>query len=211
VTEALNPIVALSRHSGIVAPVTSTSVARIRMISVGEAPPPDNTREWIALAIAFAAVIVGPLIQYRAAKKDRETHERALKLELAAQRETTEKQIFASVRSSNRQAWINALREDVAAYLNFSQRMAWLRANGMQAQPENELEKLMFEAGKTFSAIELRLNPNENLHVELMARLAGLSAAVQGGPQHFEDQRALVVQQAQAIFKFEWNRVKIGE
>jgi uncharacterized membrane protein len=100
------------------------------MIVTSQPPQPDNLREWIALAIAFAAVIVGPFIQARAAKKDRESHENALKLELAAQRETTERQIFASVRSSNRQAWINALRDDVAAYLNLSHRMAILRVMG---------------------------------------------------------------------------------
>jgi hypothetical protein len=174
-------------------------------------PPADNLQEWIALAIAFAAVIVGPFIQNSAARKDRESHEKTLKLELAAQRETTEKQIFASVRSSNRQAWINALRDDVANYLNLSQRMAWLRANGMSAQPGNEVERLMFEAGKIISAIELRLNPNEDRHKELMSRLGNLALTIQGNPTAFNELRAAVVEQTQVIFKFEWNRVKLGE
>ena len=180
-------------------------------MTVSAPPEAGSLREWLALLIAFAAVIVGPFLQSRSAKKDREAHEKVLKLELAAQRETTEKQIFASVRSSNRQAWIDALREDVASYLNLSQRMAWLRANGMQAQPDNELEKLMFEAGKIFSAIELRLNPNEELHIELMDRLTNLSQTIQGVPTEYGHLRANVVEQAQAIFKFEWNRVKLGE
>jgi hypothetical protein len=178
---------------------------------VAQPPPADNFREWIALVIALAAVIVAPLIQYRAAKKDREAHEQALKLELVAQRETTEKQIFASVRSSNRQAWINALRDDVATYLNLSQQMAWLRANGMQAQLGNEVERLMFEAGRTFCAIELRLNPNEDRHIELMSRLRNMSIEIQGKPVAYNDLSARVVEQAQIIFKFEWNRVKLGE
>ncbi len=89
--------------------------------------------------------------------------------------------------------------------------MSWLRANGMTAQAGNELEGLMFEAGKIFSAIELRLNPTEELHIELMSRMAEFSHVVQGQPTEFEGARAAVVEQAQAIFKFEWNRVKLGE
>lgn len=174
-------------------------------------PPPNDTKDWLTLGIAFAAVIVGPFLQYRAAKKDREAHAAELKAELAAQRETTERQIFASVRSSNRQAWIDALRADVGAYLNLSQQMAWLRGHGMSAQPGNELDKLMFEAGRVLGSIELRLNPNEDSHKELMARLTNLSNTIQGAPTEFNQLRAAVVEQAQAIFKFEWNRVKLGE
>lgn len=174
-------------------------------------PQPDSLQGWLTLAIALAAVIVGPFLQYGAAKKDRDAHEKALKTELDAQRESTERQIFASVRASNRQAWINALRSDVAEYLNLSQRMAWLRANGVTAQPENELNNLLFAAGRIHSAIELRLNPNEDRHTELLTRLAALSLTIQGQPEQFNELRAAVVEQAQVIFKFEWNRVKLGE
>ncbi|MBV8977393.1 MAG: hypothetical protein JOZ13_08430 [Alphaproteobacteria bacterium] len=178
---------------------------------VAAPPSVSDLREWLTLSIALAAVIFGPLIQAGASKKDREAHARALKDELAAQRETTERQIFASVRSTNRQAWINALREDVASYLNASQRMAWLRAHGIAPQDGNELDKLMFEAGRTFTAIELRLNPNEDSHIELMAHLQALSSGIQGAPESYNSLRDEVVRQAQSIFKFEWNRVKIGE
>jgi hypothetical protein len=69
----------------------------------------------------------------------------------------------------------------------------------------------MFEAGKIFSAIELRLNPTEEPHAELMSRLSEFSHAIRGQPAEFEGARAALVEQAQAIFKFEWNRVKLGE
>jgi len=69
----------------------------------------------------------------------------------------------------------------------------------------------MFEAGRTFTAIELRLNPNEDSHIELMAHLQALSSGIQGAPESYNSLRDEVVRQAQSIFKFEWNRVKIGE
>lgn len=69
----------------------------------------------------------------------------------------------------------------------------------------------MFEAGRTFTAIELRLNPNEESHIELMARLQALSSGIQAEPPSYNSLRDAVVEKAQSIFKFEWNRVKIGE
>ena len=159
-------------------------------------------------------VVVGSAIQYVSASRDRKARGKELDEQLAEQRSLTEKQIFASVRSSNRQAWINALRSEVATYLNLSQQMALLRKAGVRAEPGNELEKMKIEAGRVFSAIQLRLNPDEDMHIELLDWISELNSAVQrsqSSPELFDKVRASTIEQAQKIFKFEWNRVKRGE
>jgi hypothetical protein len=166
----------------------------------------DDLREWLALAIAFAAVLVAPFIQANIANRDRRARNDELLSSLAAQREQTERQIFASVRSSNRQAWIDALRNDVAFYINMSQRLAHLRSNG--EEPSFDMQ---FEASKAFTAIELRLNPNEATHQDLLARLEHLGTLGVYNPEQFRKAREEVVTKAQEIFKHEWNRVKRGE
>jgi len=168
-------------------------------------------REWLPLIIAFAAVIVGPFVQRNIANHDRKARHDELVAQLAEQRALTEKQIFASVRSSNRQAWIDALRGDVANYLNLSQRMALLRAERTSSEPGSVLFNMMVEAGHAFSLIQLRLNPDEEMHQELLYRLAELNSVSQNSPELFEKMRENVIKQAQKIFKFEWNRVKRGE
>jgi hypothetical protein len=57
----------------------------------------------------------------------------------------------------------------------------------------------------------LKLNPNEETHKELLKRFEMLATLTTYSPDHFAVARNAVVEQAQKIFKFEWNRVKRGE
>ena len=175
------------------------------------APAWELVLQIVTAAIALLAVIVAPFVQWVITKRQLAAQQRTLDAQIALQRELTEKQIFASVRASNRQAWIDALRHDVASYLNLSQQMGLLRVAGASADPKSDLYNMMIEAGRTFSAIQLRLNPNEDMHKELLYRLEELNSITQSSPESFAEFKASVVEQAQKIFKFEWNRVKRGE
>jgi len=126
--------------------------------------------DWLLPFSTILGVLVGSSISYLSASRDRRLRREDLQKQLDTQRDLSEKQLFASVRSSNRQAWIDALRKDVANYLNLSQRMVLLRAAGESPTPGGVLFNMMVEAGQTYSAIELRLNPNEEMHVELLFR-----------------------------------------
>jgi hypothetical protein len=176
--------------------------------------PANDLREWLALSVALAAVIVGPFIQQRIANRDRKARGQDLATQLASQRDLTEKQIYAAVRSTNRQNWINAVREDVAAYLSAAQRMGTLFSSGARPTGDPEaspLDRLMHELGKLYSLIELRLNPNEVPHNDLLESLRNLSRAAQIDHAKFQTARGEVVEIAQKIFKAEWERVKRGE
>jgi hypothetical protein len=106
-----------------------------------------------------------------------------------------------SVISSLRQAWINALRDDLAAYLK-------------------EIDALHFEQlgtdhletrGRAFLVyrrILLRLNIKEDLHVQLAGRLEDLLniGDINADNQRIDEAVAL----ARRIFKQEWNVTKYG-
>jgi hypothetical protein len=186
------------------------------MIAQCPPPAPESIRDWLALAVALAAVLVvlvAPFVQLRIATRDRQARSDDLTAQLEAQRLITERQVLASVRSSNRQAWINALRDDVATYLNLTHQMALLQGavRGGDKAAITRLADVMFEAGKIYSAIQLRLNPDKDMHNELLNCLGNLSSAAQIALDQFDAARADAVKQAQEIFRFEWKRVSRGE
>jgi len=131
--------------------------------------------------------------------------------------------------SEFRQAWIDALREDLASFLSsaraFARAMDARRLHGSKttdpAKTPFTLEKvgeIRLAAAETFYRIKLRLNPDEEKHKELLRLLsqaiAAQNAVLESDGADKRDVLAAVesaAEFAQPILKAEWNRVKRGE
>ena len=124
--------------------------------------------------------------------------------------------------SEFRQAWIDALRIDIADYV--SKNLAFvdaIRIKGNNSLPDEELgEYLLTERFQEMLSIEatrarilLRLNPKEHASfIQLINNVYGKSGVAKpdeynGLPQRIE----ALIRDSQNILKYEWARVKTGE
>lgn len=168
-------------------------------------PAVDWTKYIVALT-ALVAVIVGPLLQWKIARR----------------------QIADNI-SAKRQNWIDELRKDAAEYLTLVGRIQEMRRPTPGLPLEDQ--KLVFEenAAAHSKALELslrmrlRLNPKEGDHNELLRLFNELARAspdptpgettddVARELATFRAARENVVRQLQTILKSEWERVKSGK
>lgn len=145
----------------------------------------------ISALTALAAVVVGPTISLRIAKK----------------------QIKASQVSSNRQAWINRLRDEVAHFTREVKHLpSSLAARAIiTEQAISRYENLSLKQ----EIVKLLLNPTEEEHQELMRLMTNASQIClrainlnKGMAEEMDKSAELVVSQCQKILKSEWERVK---
>lgn len=131
--------------------------------------------------------------------------------------------------SEFRQAWIDALRDELSQFLGaaraFARAIEMLRTYGrdykekvMFPLSEEKISDLRYQAAETLTKIQLRLNPEEAKHIELMSLLR--SAITQQNDLLQNDGTDIkpiidAIEQAtthaQIILKDEWKRVKKGE
>jgi hypothetical protein len=125
------------------------------------------------------------------------------------------RQIRATVISTNRQAWINALRDDLAEMLELAIAYFYLRDGTLSGEegfkyPYEQRTRLR----RLENRIRLRLNPDEPPHQELLLllievrRLSVAHDADDG--ESFEQAMELAIVKAQEILRSEWLRVKSG-
>jgi hypothetical protein len=149
----------------------------------------------ITAATALAAVILGPIISIYVARR----------------------QIRASVVSTNRQVWINALRDAIAEWLTAEQVFYiskhtdfWQKADAQKA-----LENLALLEYR----IRLLINPEEDDHAKLVELLRkesdDLMKSLESARDQYDKQQAYgddeIISLAQSILKREWERVKQGD
>lgn len=150
--------------------------------------------DWMQLITAITAlvaVVVGPLVSIYVARRE----------------------IRASVVSSNRQVWINNLRDTIAEFLA---KHAVARNNNFLSHADESSLPRIQEIVWLNTRIELMINPNEADHARLAALISemtntiGRSAAESKGA-NVNEQRAQVILLSQTILKREWERVKRGD
>ena len=134
----------------------------------------------------------------------------------------TRAQIRATVVSSNRQRWIETLRDLVAAFCAQAVVAAPIRAKifgekGILLSTDTVTLEKIEEVVRTFTKIQLMINPLETDHQELVAVLTRIVATLRSTPLDAALETSIdelveeVVRRSQAILKREWARVKIGE
>ena len=113
--------------------------------------------------------------------------------------------------SNHRQAWINALREDLAAFFTAIDvihfKMAMLSQGG-EASKLEEQQKARNDALLAYRKILMRLNMNESLHRQLEKSLESL-LMVKGTTVN-QDELTEAVTLARTILKREWEVTKYG-
>lgn len=130
--------------------------------------------------------------------------------------------------SEFRQAWIDALREDLAQFLGAARAFARAVEVVHQFGPDykskvpltvsdEKVSDLRYQAAETYCRIQLRLNPSEPEHVELLRLLRRAideqNAMLHSGGGIDPTMKAIEVanEYAQPVLKKEWERVKRGE
>ena len=145
----------------------------------------------LAAATALAAVIIGPIVSLRIARRH----------------------IRASVVSANRQAWINMLRDSIADYLA-KQAMA-RDLNVLEHADDSSLPRIE-ELIRLNTRLELLINPKEADHAELVDLICQMTSTVNQQNEANKDfdvdaARKRIIDLWQTILKREWERVKQGD
>ncbi|NWJ41071.1 MAG: hypothetical protein HXX12_08895 [Geothrix sp.] len=129
--------------------------------------------------------------------------------------------------SDFRQAWIDALREDLATFFSVSRAMA--RATEEQRLPEaqkagmkfafseDQVREYRLTVAQTYYRIKLRLNSGEAEHIQLLSLMDQAIAAQIAAAKGESDGRNTLpaiesaVAYSRPLLKSEWDRVKRGE
>jgi len=124
------------------------------------------------------------------------------------------KQIHANVVSTNRQTWINRLRDCLA---DFQASASMLALRNMYSEPTIESEdyiKSITRLSHLRYQVELLINPKEDDHRQLMNLVGEIMRVAwtgdKDGMKQFGDLQAKLVVISQEVFKREWERVKTG-
>ena len=151
----------------------------------------------VSAITALVAVIIGSLVSIFVAKN----------------------QINASVVSSNRQAWINRLRDELATLVAIVHHLPWGHANGSVSTDDAIAEYGRFV--EKFQVIKLLINPKETDHQELVRLIESAGNKImtsinakKAEASEFEAAQLAgkrIVTQSQIVLKREWERVKNGK
>lgn len=148
----------------------------------------------VSATTAIVAVIVGPLVSIFVAKN----------------------QINASVVSTNRQTWINRLRDELATLVGIVHHLPSAHANKSVSTDEAVAEYGKFV--EKIQVIKLLINPKEADHQELVRLIESADKKIiesinnkRASASEFEAVGQRIVAQSQIILKREWERVKNGK
>lgn len=148
----------------------------------------------LSASVALIAVIVGPLISLRVAKK-----------QIEASKAVADLQVRSNVLSKNRQEWINTLRIEISGFIATATMVLPL----LIAQKDSlEMHKLLFQLQLHLAKTKLLINPKEEDHILLVEKMEDTTKHVfsfKGQPSDITDELVVV---AQKVLKREWERVK---
>jgi hypothetical protein len=166
----------------------------------------DGVPFWVQAVTALSAV-VGPIVTAMVANRNVDTVIRVARHQTTSALQVADRQVRAAVVSANRQKWIDALREDIAAFLTESDgARARLAVGTLSSVDVHAIGRPMV---LIFNRTRLRINPAEADHRELIALMDKVLDKIDS-PQVklYEDG---IAETSQRIFKKEWVRVKNGE
>jgi hypothetical protein len=177
---------------------------------------PDDYNKIVLASVALVSTVSGPLVGWYIANHQTKT-----------QADIAKRTAIDNI-SEKRQVWIDGVRSDAAEFLAHTAMLATLRNYFLlaeSAERKQELEARMLTAFEKVeicgSRVELRLNPSEASHRELIAVARALDLTAKrfieesvpetpGLFDTYEAQRADVIARVQEILRVEWTRIKEG-
>lgn len=173
--------------------------------------PPSDVITWLpiaVLAVSIAAVVVGPAIQYKIAKR-----------QMVVSLQTAKLAFRASVISASRQAWIDTVRASLADF--FAKQdyiwMTWSSALKKEISVSHEsMAKELSDLTRIENRVILMLDDTNQEQAELKAQIArvhGLlnSEEIRKGPSEMEEATNAVRTAARAVLKKESERARRGK
>jgi hypothetical protein len=112
--------------------------------------------------------------------------------------------------SGYRQAWINAVREDIAEFfkqMHVFARMISSYPDSSSADKDQKIEQARLDAEFYLRRIKMRLNTTETLHQELATLLTDIQDTTHSLVDRVKADKAIVA--AQALLKEEWSATNI--
>jgi len=165
-----------------------------------------QSTEWLALVIALLAVIIGPWISSRIAKR-----------QIATQLLIAQDEIKAAVLSGNRKEWIDKVQKELSQFQSKSLGLcAWFATKSFRPiDARKDIEELHL----SLFMVALLLNPEEkNDHRELLASMQDVQTVVLQITRESADIDALgkvmkekltkITLLSRKILSYEWERVK---
>jgi hypothetical protein len=143
---------------------------------------------FLSMLVALAAVIVGPIVTFKVAKR----------------------QIVSPIR----QKWIDELREILSEFLSECRKAIILYEGTGLLNAENMDNELFRKLLYLEQKLVLMLNPHEADHIELTNIVKDITDNVQHGVDNFiefGEKLAEATDLSQQILKKEWKRVKNGD
>ena len=190
----------------------------------------DDFHKVVLASVALVALILGPWMQWRIARKQVQMQSDIAKLQIETQSRIATRQIADNI-STKRQSWIDELRKEAAELLTLAGRIQEISRPGVKkmltvADVADDFKERMaaeMRAKELATRIKLRLNPNEADHNKLLQLIAALASMGYRLNQEYspEDEQKeagafnavsnAVATHLQVILKHEWERVKKGD
>lgn len=178
-------ILAAQRDSARSEPFGGRDTVRVELIHDSDGWGVSEWTTILSTVTAILAVIIGPIAGYA----------------------TAQRQIMATTISTNRQAWINDLRERIAEFISVLVEFGFQFGEKDIQSFRQALSRVVFLRGK----ILLMLNPNEEDHKLLAEKLnSAFELTVTREFDRLQVEREEILTLSQKILKREWERVKRG-
>lgn len=167
---------------------------------------PKELLTWLPLATLFAA-LAGPLVAYIVGVRTVATGLRNAQSQINTSLNIARLQIHSSTVSSNRQKWIDTLRDELAEFL--AERDALTAKLRDSERDQTSVRTSSTRLVRLFHQLQLRLNPKEADHARIISLVDDLSRK----PTNELDDSMIdeLVALAQSVLKREWERVKQGD
>lgn len=165
----------------------------------------QNTPTWVLVCTA-AGSILGPLAAYLIAVTNIKALFKNTRSQIRSTTEVAKLQIHSNVISQNRQKWVDALREDLSAFVTELE-VIKEKIRNSTSTPTNlqELSKGLF---LVYNRLRFRLNPDKQDHVDIIKCMENILSDVTASDVRAKSENLVLL--GQRLIRKEWVRIKSG-
>ena len=168
----------------------------------------QNQMPWI---VALLIGVFSLLINIFLARQLRKSNNENLKIQIENNKEISIIEFKATIASTNRQNWINELRDLTSQILSLSAEFSLLNDEDKKDVSKLNVSKLFEKLIYLKSKIELLLNSEKSDHKTLITKIDNIVSIVlskEDEENQFSDARDEVVNAARKMFDANWKKIK---